>query len=121
MAKVAERIEMLERKVRVLEDLEKRLALAVIDVLPSSARNVSGYEIAPVLTGQGMRYVWKHFLRGSRSVQTFETREACVKAAQSDALKHLAFPTNDLSRILNKESRERHSQSPQAAFRTNTD
>lgn len=107
MAKVVERVDLLEKRVRVLEELEKRLALAVIDVMPVTARNVSGYEIAPILTGQGMRYIWKHFLRGARSVQTYETREACVKAAQADAMKQLAFPKKDIPYILNKEALEK--------------
>lgn len=103
-----ERLDILEKKVKVLEDLEKRLALAVIDVMPVNVRNVSGYDIGTVRTAMGMRWVWKHFLRGTRSAATFETREACVKSAQADSLKHLAFPTNDIAQMVNQEiARER--------------
>lgn len=98
-----DRLAILEKKVHVLEDLEKRLALAVLDVMPTTVNNVSGYEISTILTARGTRYVWKHFLRGGRSPATFETREACVKSAQADALRHLAYPTKDMDHFINKE------------------
>jgi hypothetical protein len=97
------RLDIVERKIKVLEDLEKRLALAVIDVMPATVHNVSGYDIGTVRTAMGIRWVWKHFLRGTRSAATFETRDACVKSAQADSLKHLAFPTNDIASIIHKE------------------
>lgn len=108
MTELETRLAIVEKKVKVLEDLEKRLALAVIDVMPVNVRNVSGYDIGTVRTAMGMRWVWKHFLRATRSAATFETREACVKSAQADSLKHLAFPMNDMATIVDKElSRER--------------
>lgn len=98
-----ERLDALERQVKVLTDLEKRLALAVVDVLPVTTNNVSGYDIHAIRTAMGMRWVWKHFLRGARSASTFETREACVKSAQADQLKNLAYPLKDFAHIVNKE------------------
>lgn len=102
MTEVENRLEIVENKLKVLEELEKRLALAVIDVMPVTVHNVSGYDIGTIRTAMGVRWVWKHFLRGARSAATFETREACVKSAQADSLKHLAFPSNDLESILRK-------------------
>lgn len=103
MMNYEERIEALERQVKVLTDLEKRLALAVVDVLPLTTNNVSGYDIHAIRTSMGVRWVWKHFLRGARSAATFETREACVKSAQADQLRNLAYPIKDFAHIVNKD------------------
>lgn len=102
-----ERIGALEKQVKILAELEKRLALAVVDVLPVTTNNVSGYDIHAIRTSMGVRWVWKHFLRGARSAATFETREACVRSAQSDQLKNLAYPLKDFAHILNKDNHER--------------
>ncbi len=103
-----ERIDALERQVKILTDLEKRLALAVVDVLPTTTNHVSGYDIHAIRTAMGVRWVWKHFLRGARSASTFETREACVKSAQADQLKNLAYPIKDFAHIVNdKEQHDR--------------
>lgn len=107
MTELEQRVDTLEKKVKVLEDLEKRLALAVLDVMPTTTHNVSGYDITSIRTAMGMRWVWRHFLRGARSAATFETREACVKSAQADSLKHIAFPNKDIEKLVNKEQIER--------------
>lgn len=107
-----ERIETLERQVRTLTELSKRVALAVVDVLPVTTHNVSGYDIHAIRTAMGMRWVWKHFLRGARSAATFETREACVKSAQADQLKNLAYPVKDFAHIVN--DKDQHARNEQA-------
>lgn len=104
MNRLEEQVKTLTKRVAVLEELEKRLALALVDVLPSNVNNVSGYEIAGVRTAMGLRWIWKNFLRGSRSAATFETREACVRSAQADSLRHIAFPSKDLQHLVQPHS-----------------
>lgn len=95
------RLESFGRKLQVLEALEKKMAVAVMELLAQKdTEGVEGYDIQTIHTSSGARWVWKHFLRGARSKKSFETREACVKSAKSDALDQLAFPTKDLSTMI---------------------
>lgn len=100
-SEVNARCESLARKVQVLEALEKKMAVAVMELLASKdSEGVEGYDIQQIHTSTGERWVWKHFLRGARSKKSYESREACVKNAKQDQLDQLAFPTRDLSTII---------------------
>lgn len=100
-AEVNARLESFGRKLQVLEALEKKMAVAVMELLASKdTESVEGYDIQTIHTSTGPRWVWKHFLRGARSKKSFETREACVKSAKQDSLDQLAFPTKDLTTMI---------------------
>lgn len=97
------RVESLTRKVQVLEALEKKMAVAVMELLQrKDTEGVEGYDIQTIKTSTGPRWVWRHFLRGARSKKSFETRESCVQNAKQDALDQLAYPTKDLSTVISQ-------------------
>lgn len=100
------RIDRISDKLVLLEALERRVALALIDVLPTrEARvvdTVPGYDITPIKQGRKTKWIWKHFVRSSRSTATFSTRQECIQAAKRNALEQLAYgkPSADIADIL---------------------
>jgi len=122
-SKVNTKIESMHRKLEVLVALEKRLALALVEVLPTvqtrTDEQIPGYNIVPIKSGRKTKWVWKHFLRNSRALKPFDTREECLRSAKRDALEQLAYgkPSRDIATILNSIEREPGRAQPQAELR----
>jgi hypothetical protein len=99
------RIENLAKKIQVLELLERKLAAAVMGAMPAKPAapdHVPGYDVLPVRTDDGVRYCWRHFLRGARSPRLFKTHSAALGHAKRDAVRYLTQerPSQDLYAIL---------------------
>lgn len=102
---VNKRIDNVVERLSILENLEKKLALAVVELLPAHKLEVPGYEFTKTNGG----WVWKHFLRGSRSPTKYLSLVAATKAARLDSLEHLAYPKVDLAAIIKEHQRAKRS------------
>jgi hypothetical protein len=112
MLEVNSRIESLTRKIELLVALERKVANILAEVLPARqarvADTVPGYDIVPIKSGRKTSWVWKHFVRGSRSPRAYKTRDECFKSAKHDALEQLAYgkPSRDIAAILSSIEKE---------------
>jgi hypothetical protein len=87
----------LAERMQKLEELERKTAQLACQVNQrlSNDRLIDEYDIVTHTNG-GVRWIWKHFMRGTRSALSFATQEEAVQDARRDAALHLKMlrPSN---------------------------
>lgn len=83
-------LQSIDRRQAQIVELLRKLTSGVLALnrraaaVPRQDDPLDEYDFVYIQSNGVGRWVWKHFLRGARSTQTFESREAAVRDAERD-------------------------------------